>query len=1063
MLLCIVLFLIFHILINQAGIVHVLYNASFVASSSRFILFCEELFKATPQYWQWGNSIVQNGDASIASTLYLTMRTFIKHWKYTLLIMINQSISYSCYSTNEASHLLFTNLPKVAPYTLGPLNFECCLLSSHHIRHIVLMFYGANIDHGLTKYELYTVCRPSSDEKLCNKILNSPRLHTHNRYLYLTEVRIVGAFYLIKQVGARMVGLLVHLAFMVLQNLPKLIWPLDLVHVRQKGTCTAHIAYHPLAQKHFPPYFTHFYLNVTIYAVVKNILDNISSSFTLQSNRVRPRPDVAGFDFFHRFDAFEQSLTYGGDTGITSSNEKVALCFEATYTDIFFTVEIIDSTSVDSGAIMLPILVDAYTAVARNFCSVSMVISPLVTLVVYDIYTCSFIGLCTQRRTINCTRILDAISSVGNSHTFLPRYKSPRELTTRQPSGSSVILLIFLLLGFEFFLFSGLVVVEPVNDVGDLVVNDLLVAFIDLALELFVVEGVAEVVGVVFKTVLGFNADVVGFIFRLVLFSFLHHAFNIILGEATLVVGNGNLVFFTSRLFDGRHVQDTVGINVEGDINLWNTTRHWRNTIEGELPEQVVVTGHRTLTFKHLNQHTRLVVSVGGESLRLLGWHSSVTLDEGSHDTTSSFQTKRERSDIKKQQVLELFRRVVTAQNGSLDCGTESNSFIRVDRLAWFLAVEEVRKQLLDLWDTGGTTDKDDFMDLALGELRVTEDLFNRFHSLAEVVTAHVFETGTGDGGVEINTIEERVDFNVSLGRRRKSTLGTFTSGTKTAKGTLVLGHILAVLALEFSGKVVDEAVIEIFTTQVGITSSSLDFEDTFFNGQKRHIEGTTTKIENENIAFTTLLVKTVGNGGTSRFVNDTKDVKTSNGTSILGSLTLRVVEISWDGNDSVVNSSTNEGFSNFLHLDQNHRGNFFRLESLSFTLEFDGDLWLVTSTRGNLEWPVLNIGLSSWVVEFTTDQTLSIEHSVGRVHGNLVLSGITNKTFAVSESNVRWGGTVTLIVGNNFNTIVLPDTDTRISRTEIDTDGSSLDTRHACSKFKNEVDSPPHLTSAFI
>jgi hypothetical protein len=76
----------------------------------------------------------------------------------------------------------------------------------------------------------------------------------------------------------------------------------------------------------------------------------------------------------------------------------------------------------------------------------------------------------------------------------------------------------------------------------------------------------------------------------------------------------------------------------------------------------------------------------------------------------------------------------------------------------------------------------------------------------------------------------------------------------------------------------------------------------------------------------------------------------------------------------------------------------------------------------------VLHISLDLSIIETTTDQTLGIKDSVVRVHGDLVLGGITNKTLRVSETNIRGGGTVTLIVGNDFDTIVLPDTNTRVA-----------------------------------
>ena len=68
---------------------------------------------------------------------------------------------------------------------------------------------------------------------------------------------------------------------------------------------------------------------------------------------------------------------------------------------------------------------------------------------------------------------------------------------------------------------------------------------------------------------------------------------------------------------------------------------------------------------------------------------------------------------------------------------------------------------------------------------------------------------------------------------------------------------------------------IKILTTQMRITSSSLDLEDTILNGENGNIEGTTTQIEDKDVTLgTDLLVQTVGNSSGCGLVDDTENVQ---------------------------------------------------------------------------------------------------------------------------------------------------------------------------------------------
>jgi hypothetical protein len=74
------------------------------------------------------------------------------------------------------------------------------------------------------------------------------------------------------------------------------------------------------------------------------------------------------------------------------------------------------------------------------------------------------------------------------------------------------------------------------------------------------------------------------------------------------------------------------------------------------------------------------------------------------------------------------------------------------------LRKSEVRNKFDNTRNTSGTTDQDDFMDVRFVNLGVAEDLLDRFKRTMEEILAALFEMGTGEGSVEVNTLEEGVD-----------------------------------------------------------------------------------------------------------------------------------------------------------------------------------------------------------------------------------------------------------------------------------------------------------------
>ena len=172
------------------------------------------------------------------------------------------------------------------------------------------------------------------------------------------------------------------------------------------------------------------------------------------------------------------------------------------------------------------------------------------------------------------------------------------------------------------------------------------------------------------------------------------------------------------------------------------------------------------------------------------GWDGLATGDDWGKDVTLHGNTKGKWDDIQKKEVSGLGGGSLAGEDTGLDGGTVRNSLIRVDGLLELLAIEEVAQELLYPWNTGGATNKDDLINLALVHTSILEDLGNWLQGAVESLGVDVLETSTGDLGSEVLTIEEGVDLDGGLGTVGQSALGTLASSAETAESTWVTGHV---------------------------------------------------------------------------------------------------------------------------------------------------------------------------------------------------------------------------------------------------------------------------------
>mmetsp|Transcript_42660 Transcript_42660/g.102046 ORF Transcript_42660/g.102046 Transcript_42660/m.102046 type:complete len:244 (-) Transcript_42660:30-761(-) len=232
--------------------------------------------------------------------------------------------------------------------------------------------------------------------------------------------------------------------------------------------------------------------------------------------------------------------------------------------------------------------------------------------------------------------------------------------------------------------------------------------------------------------------------------------------------------------------------------------------------------------------------------------------------------------------------------------------------------------------------------------------------------------------------------------------------------------------------------VVEVLSTQVGIPRSSTDLKDCLCNGEDGYIEGASAHVKDEDVglrSLVALLVKTICYSSRRWFIHNPKDIQTRNVAGILCCLALGIVEIRGHCDNRVPHSGSQVSLRGRLHLDEDHGGDLLSLELLGLSLVVNLNDGGSSRARHDLERPVLHVGLDTGVGELAANQPLGVEHGVGGVHGDLVLGSISDETLGLIEGDIRGGGAVSLVIGDDLDTVVLPHSDARVGGSEVNSD----------------------------
>lgn len=122
--------------------------------------------------------------------------------------------------------------------------------------------------------------------------------------------------------------------------------------------------------------------------------------------------------------------------------------------------------------------------------------------------------------------------------------------------------------------------------------------------------------------------------------------------------------------------------------------------------------------------------------------------------------------------------------------------------------------------------------------------------------------------------------------------------------------------------------------------------------------------------------------------------------------MSLCVIEIGWDCDDSVLDLLTQEVLSDFFHFDEDHGGDLFRGVGFGLILDQGLDVRFSVFVHDVVR-EILFVVLNGFVGVFSPDESLHVVQGSGWVDGSLVLCGFSDQSFFVGEGHDGWGNSV--------------------------------------------------------
>ena len=377
--------------------------------------------------------------------------------------------------------------------------------------------------------------------------------------------------------------------------------------------------------------------------------------------------------------------------------------------------------------------------------------------------------------------------------------------------------------------------------------------------------------------------------------------------------------------------------------------------------------------------------------------------------------------------------------NGSAN----GHGFVGVHVFARLFA-EQLFDLFLHLGHAGHTADQNHVVDVCHADAGVFDSHTARRNRALDQLFHQALQLGAGEFDIQVfragGVCRDVGQVDVGLRAAGELNLGFLSRFFEALQRQHIFAEVHALLFFELANDEVDDALVEVFTTQKRIAVGGQHFKLLFAidigNLDDGHVKRAATQVIHRNLAVAFfVLVQAESQRGSGRLVDDAFDIQAGDAARVFGGLALRVVEIRRHGDHRVGDFFAQVIFCGLLHFAQNVSADLLRCHAVA--AHFDPGVAVIG--RSNFVGHQVDVLLHFFFRELAPDQALDRIQRVLGVGHRLALGRRADQHLAIFlVRNDGRRGTRAFGVFNDLGHIAFHDGHAAIGGAQVNANDSS-------------------------